>query len=333
MHKKILRLCNNYYYRETVPRTRPEAARKMACYISLDLVENACENAAMIRIKMGVLPAILALGAAAAQTGPPDASWGADRLASTVRTGDTAVAVEAAKALAEIKDSEVAYLALAGAVESRKLDAPVRLASIRALQNYGDARAAECYVGVLGDDDVRWAAADALIHFRTDGVTSRLMNVLAGDRKAKRRAAAAYALGRFREPAAFPTLLAALRDKDEEVRIRVCAAVAAYNDRAAVEPLIANLETDKKWRGRVAAASALGAVPDERSVRPLSAALDDKQPEVRATAAASLAAVGDMRAMDPLRARSKKEKDAAARKAIAQALEDLKAGVLERVKP
>jgi hypothetical protein len=287
----------------------------------------------MIRIKMGVLLSLLALGAAAAQTGPPDASWGADRLASTVRTGDTAVAVEAAKALAEIKGNETAYAALAGAVESRGLDAPVRLAAIRALEGYGDARAADCYVSVLGDDDVRWAAADALLHFRSDGVTSRLMSVLATDRKAKRRAAAAYALGRFRDAAAFRALLAALRDRDEEVRIRACAAVAAYNDRAAVEPLIANLQADKKWRGRVAAAAALGVVHDDRSVRPLAAALDDKRAEVRATAAASLAAIGDMRAMDPLRARSKKERDAAVGKAIAQALEDLKAAVLEGVKP
>ena len=306
----------------------------MARYISLDLIENACENAAMPKVKMSVLPVLLALGAAAAaQTGPPDASWGADRLASTVRTGDTAVAVEAAKALAEIKDNEIAYAALAGAVESRKLDAPVRLAAVRALEGYGDARAAESYLRVLGDDDVRWAAADALLRFRSDGLTSRLMNVVATDKKAKRRAAAAYALGRFRDAASFPTLLSALRDRDEEVRIRACAAVAAYNDRAAVEPLIANLESDKKWRGRVAAAAALGVVHDERSVRPLAAALDDKRAEVRATAAASLAAIGDMRAMDPLRTRLKREKDGDVHKAIAQALDGLKAGVLEGVKP
>ena len=72
---------------------------------------------------------------------------------------------------------------------------------------------------------------------------------------------------------------------------------------------------------------------DERSVRPLSAALDDKRPEIRAAAAASLAAVGDMRAMDPLRTRLKREKDGDVRGAITQALEDLKAGVLEGVKP
>lgn len=326
MHKKLSYMCNNFHERRTVP--------EMARYISLDLIEKYCENAPVMRMKTGIVLVTFALGAAAAaQPGPPDASWGADRLASTMRTGDTTVAVEAAKALAEITGNEVAYAALADAVQSRKLDVPVRLAAIRALQGYGDARAAQCYMNVLGDDDVRWAAADALVYFRTGAVTSRLMNILAADKKAKRRAAAAYALGRFRDAAAFPTLLAALRDRDVEVRVRACAAAAAYGDRAAVEPLIANLKSDKKWRGRLAAALALGVVHDERSVRPLGAALDDKRPEIRSAAAASLAAIGDMRAMDPLRARLKVEKDGAVRETITQALDELKAGVLTGVKP
>jgi HEAT repeat protein len=270
---------------------------------------------------------------AAAQTGPPEASWGVDRLASAVRTGDAAVAVEAAKVLAEMRGNEVAFAALAGAVEDRRREAPVRLAAITALQRTGDARAATCYLNVLGDEDVCWAAADALIYFRDGAVTSRLTNILAADKKARRRAAAAYALGRRRDAAAFPTVLAGLRDREAEVRVRACAAAAAYNDRAAVEPLLANLAGDKDWRGRLAAALALGVVHDERSVKPLGAALDDKQAEVRAAAAASLAAIGDMRAMDPLRARFKREKDESVREAIAGALEDLKAGVLKGVKP
>jgi HEAT repeat protein len=65
----------------------------------------------------------------------------------------------------------------------------------------------------------------------------------------------------------------------------------------------------------------------------LGAALNDKKAAVRAGAAASLAAIGDVRAMDLLRARSRKEKDAAAREAITQALADLKAAVLSEVKP
>lgn len=277
---------------------------------------------------------VLLLGAAAwAQVGPPDPSWGADRLAAHLTGGDTAVAVEAAKALAELKDSAVAFNALAGAVENKKLDAPVRLAAVRALEGYGAPRAAASFIAVLGDDDVRWAAADALLKFKSADVTGQLVRILSSDKKAKRRATAAYALGRFRDAAAFQPVLRALGDRDADVRARACAAAAFYGDSAAVEPLIANLQNDKDARGRLAAAQALGVVRDERSVRPLSEALSDKNVEVRAAAAASLAAVGDARAMDPLRARLKKEKDKIARAAISQALDDLKAAILSEVKP
>ena len=271
--------------------------------------------------------------AASAQTGPPDASWGVDRLAAAAKSKDTAFAVEAVKVLAEIKNSPVAFNALAGAVENKKLDAAVRVAAIRVVERYGDARAASSLMAVLGDDDVRWAAADALLHFKSDAVTAQLVNTLSRDKKSKRRAAAAYALGRLRAAPAYEPLLAALRDGNVEVRIRACAAVAAYGDRAGVEPLIVNLKTDKDWRGRLAAVRALGLVRDDRSVRPLGAALNDKKAAVRAGAAASLAAIGDVRAMDLLRARLRKEKDAAAREAITRALADLKAAVLSEVKP
>lgn len=276
---------------------------------------------------------ILLAAAALAQTGPPDASWGADRLAAYVASGDTASAVAAAKALAEIKDNTVAFNALAGAVENKKLDGPVRVAAIHALEGYGEPRAAASFIAVFGHDDVRWAAADALVHFKSDDVTNRLVRTLTADKKAKRRATAAYALGRLRDAAAFRPLVAALADRDADVRARACAAVAAYGDAAGVEPLIGNLKNDKDWRARVAAARALGVVRDERSVRPLSEALGDERPEVRAAAAASLAAIGDARAMDPLRTRLKKEKDKAARAAMTQALNDLKTAILSDVKP
>jgi len=277
--------------------------------------------------------ALLFAAAAWAQTGPPDPSWGADRLAAHLTGGDTAVAVEAAKALAEITGNEVAYAALAGAVENKKLASPVRLAAIRALERYGEPRAAASFMAVFDHDDVRWAAADALLSFKTADVTSRLVRILSSDKKAERRATAAYAIGRFRDAAAFQPLLAALRDLDARVRARACAAAASYGDRAAVEPIIANLQNDKDTRSRLAAAQALGVVRDERSVRPLAEALNDKKAEVRAAAAASLAAVGDARAMDPLRTRLKKEKDKVARAAISQALDDLKSAILSEVKP
>ncbi|UCH78936.1 MAG: HEAT repeat domain-containing protein, partial [Candidatus Coatesbacteria bacterium] len=240
---------------------------------------------------------VLTCATAAAQPGPPEASWGADRLAAVLKSGDTAAAVEAAKALAELTDSAVAFTALTAAVENGKLAPAARAAAIEALVRYGDARAAESFLRVLGEEEVRWAAADALLHFKSGAVTSRLITIVRGDKKAKRRATAAYSLGRFREPEGFAPLREALDDDKAEVRIRACAALAAYDDRRAVEPLIRNVETDKDRLARRAAVEALARVPDERSVRPLAAALHDKEAEVRAAAAESLAAIGDVRAI------------------------------------
>jgi len=287
----------------------------------------------VVAVRRTLVFTALTCAAAAAQPGPPEASWGADRLAAVLKSGDTAAAVEAAKALAELTDSTVAFAALTGAVENGKLDAAVRAASIEALVRYGDARAAESFLRVFGEEEVRWAAADALLHFKSEAVTSRLITVLRADKKEKRRATAAYALGRFQEPEGFAPLQEALDDAKAEVRVRACAALASYGDRRAVEPLIRKVETDKDRNARRAAAEALGRVPDERSVRPLAAALYDKEAEVRIAAAKSLAAIRDVRALDALRDRLPREKDPPTREAITRALEELKAAVLSEVKP
>ncbi|MGD8718522.1 MAG: HEAT repeat domain-containing protein [Candidatus Zixiibacteriota bacterium] len=280
-------------------------------------------------IFFGVLGATAAWG----QGGPPDPSWGADRLAAALTSDDTAYAVEAAGALARLEGSEVAFAALSGAVENDGLNAAVRVAAIRALESTGDSRAAASFLTVLGDDDVRWAAADALLPFKSDALRERLVEVLSGDKKSRRRATAAYALGRLRDDAAFRPLLDALGDEAEEVRVRACAAAAAYGDRAAVEPLIARLTEDKKWKVRLAAAEALGVVTDDRAVRPLCEALDHKKPEIRIAAAESLAAIGDMRAMDALRGRLKVERDDDVTEALTKAVDDLTAAVLHGAKP
>jgi len=275
----------------------------------------------------------LALAAAAwAQVGAPDASWGADRLAAAMRGKDAAVAVEAAKALGELKDDAAAFDALASAVTDAKLDATVRSAALRALEKRGDARATTCLVATLGDERLGSAAAEALARYPSPELTKQLGQIAAGDKKAKRRADAVYALGRLHDASAFQPLLATMRDKDAEVRARACLAVAAYNDQKAVEPLLVNLNTDKDWRGRLAAAQALGLVRDERSVKPLCERLEDDRAEVRGAAACSLAAIGDVRAMDPLRAGVAKEKNDAARAAMTAALEKIKADILKGVK-
>lgn len=279
-----------------------------------------------------IIAAALTAVAASAQVGPPDASWGADRLAAALAGKDTAVAVAAAKALGELTDSAVAFDALATAVTDRKFAPEVRNAAIRALAFRGDARATTAFVAALGDDAVGSAAAEALRAYPSAELTARLATVLGTDKKAKRRADAAYALGRLHDEAAFQPLLASLRDKDGAVRARACEAVASFGEPQAVEPLIVNLGTDDDWRGRLAAAKALAFFKDERSVKPLCERLEDGRAEVRAAAATSLAVVGDVRAMDPLRARVKEENDGAARAAMNAALDKMKADILSGVK-
>jgi len=280
----------------------------------------------------GGMSLALVAAAALAQTGPPDAGWGADRLAAALKSKDTAVAVEAAKALGTLTDSAVAFGALAAAVTDRALVAEVRGAALQALKERGDARATSYMLAALGDDAVGREAAEALRAFPSAELTAQLINILATDKKGRRRADAAYALTLLRDVTASQALTTALRDGDVEVRVYACAGVAALGDAAAVEPLVVNLKTDNHWRGRHAAAQALGAFKDPRAVKPLCERLADDRAEVRTAAAESLAALGDVQAMDPLRARLKVEKDDTARAAIARALEKLKEDVLKGVK-
>jgi len=275
----------------------------------------------------------VAAWAADGAVGPPDASWGADRLAAALQGPDAAVAVAAAAALGELRESAVAYAALSGATANRKLAPQVRGASVKALAGYGDARATMTLVGVLGDKDVGYAAASALPAFASPALTTALITTLRGDKDAAKRAAAAGVLGRVRGAGAADALAAALTDKDAGVRAAAADALGGLGDAAATEPLCAVATGDKDWRARWAAAKALGVLKDERAVTALCGRLEDKRPEVRATAAASLTAVGDVRALDPLRARYKVEKDAATKRAMGAAIEGMTKAVVEGIKP
>lgn len=271
--------------------------------------------------------------AAAALAEPPDASWGADRLAATVNGKDTAVAVEAAKALGSMRDSAVAYTTLTTAATNKKLVADVRAAAIKALVVYGNAAAADDIIrGALGDPAVNTYAGDALLALNSAEVGGKVAAVATGDKDPARRAAAAELLGRLRPASAYDTLVKAAGDKTADVRVAAARAYGRLGDERAVEPLLKALE-DKDWRVRHAACLSLAGFKDDSSVKPLCERLSDGRGEVRCAAAATLAAIGDERALDPLRARFKTENNDDAKQAIAKAIDDIHMSVLKGIKP
>ena len=104
------------------------------------------------------------------------------------------------------------------------------------------------------------------------------------------RASAAEALVKIGAPAVEP-LIAALKDKDSDVRYAAAKALGEIKDPRAVEPLIAALG-DESSGVRLAAAKSLGEIKDPRAVEPLSAALKDENKYVRRAAAHALDRLG-----------------------------------------
>ena len=136
------------------------------------------------------------------------------------------------------------------------------------------------------------------------------------------RKAAAYALGKIKDPRAVEPLIAALKDHNSDVREAAAYALGKIKDPRAVEPLIAALK-DEDSDVRKAAAEALGEIKDPRAVEPLIAALKDESSSVRRAAAEALGKIGDPRAVEPLIA-ALKDKDSDVRYAAAKALGEIK---------
>ena len=136
---------------------------------------------------------------------------------------------------------------------------------------------------------------------------------------------ARMALVEIGEPAIEP-LVAALKDKNQEVRALVTSALREIlrktKDPRAPEPLIATLNHEHDDVRR-RAASLLGIIGDPRAVEPLIDALSDEDDEVRASAAEALGRIGDSRAVEPL-AVALKDKDEEVRKRAAEALENVR---------
>ena len=79
------------------------------------------------------------------------------------------------------------------------------------------------------------------------------------------------------------------------MRAQACWALGERGAASAVDPLIQMLKNDPNADARSQAASALGAIGDVRAADALTAALKDKEPDVRREAAMGLARLADGR--------------------------------------
>jgi HEAT repeat protein len=206
---------------------------------------------------------------------------------------------------------------------TRAEDADVREIALRALARIKDPRAVVPLVEALRKSEVWLAPRIADILGRHgEIVVDPMIGFLNETTRHPARAWAANILGELRAPRAFPVLVRALGDLDDEVRAKAAGALGRLGDRRAITYLLDTLLTDPAPFVRARIAGALGQFNEpeviERLVRalgdpawwvrmrsvealeqigpvaesPLLLALDDPDPEIRIRAAVALERLG-----------------------------------------
>jgi HEAT repeat protein len=150
----------------------------------------------------------------------------------------------------------------------------------------------------VDDGDVRWAAADILVHMPVAGEVLDALRVLLRTGTAAQRKMAAYCLRDLdvRLPLVEQTMLAALDDADAGVRMAgMSALVRLSSDRAVLAQRLVRLIQDRDPGVRRAAAAALGAAGyrSDGVLTALRAAAADADPSLRRAAERSLRQLTD----------------------------------------
>ncbi|TET35035.1 MAG: HEAT repeat domain-containing protein [Planctomycetota bacterium] len=191
-------------------------------------------------------------------TGEPDAVPLLLELTSAERPA--AVSGSAYAALGRIGDPRGFQAVVAGLYDMRK---KVQEKAIAALRRYGTARAAEAFIERL-DSPVKLYFREKVLEALGDighlSAVSVLEDALSSDSH-EIVAAAVIGLGSMRHPAAFSTLLDAVRRNDAWTRYFTAFALANYQEPEAVRALIKILD-DPESGNRLAAASALDGIGD-----------------------------------------------------------------------
>ena len=243
-----------------------------------------------------------------------------DRLRTSTRWRDRAFAAEL---LGRVGNANAVPALLDTVRATRSEDGDVREIALRALARIADPRAVAPLVDALRSAEP-WLAprlADVLTRHGAGSVTP-MMRLLENGGRHHARPWAANVLGELRAQRAFPVLVRALGDIEDEVRARAAYALGRLGDRRAIPYLLEHLLTDPAPFVRARIAGALGQFDDpevvERLVRaladpawwvrmrsvealeqigpqaegPLLVALDDPDPELRMRAAVGLERLG-----------------------------------------
>lgn len=169
-------------------------------------------------------------------------------------------------------------------------DPDVRRAAVIGLSERGGENVADALLDVLDDPnaDVRRYAIMSLAEFRSEKALPAILEALADDNAEVRRFAV-MALTEYDESDQIITALRkSLKDPNADVRRHALMAIGEYRDVASLDLLIDVLENDKNSDLRQYAAMALGEIGDIKAVDALTAALKDKNKEVRRHAAFAL---------------------------------------------
>ena len=229
----------------------------------------------------------------------------------------------AAELLGRVGNAKAVPALLETIQATRSEDGDVREIALRALARIGDPRAVLPLVEALKLAE-NWLApriADILVR-HGDPVVEPILAFLSDPTRHPARAWAANILGELKVQRAFPVLVVALKDLDDEVRAKAAGALGKLGDRRAVTYLLDHLLSDPAPFVRARIAGALGQFTDgeviDRLVRalgdpawwvrmrsvealeqigptaesPLSVALDDPDPEIRIRAAVALERLG-----------------------------------------
>ena len=244
----------------------------------------------------------------------------ADRLRSARRWRERAFAAEL---LGRVGNAKAVPALLETVQATKREDADVREIALRALARIGDPQAVPPLVAALRSAEP-WLApriADILTR-HGDAAVPPMIECLEEGGRHHARAWAANVLGEVRAQRAFPVLVRALGDLEDEVRAKAAYALGRLGDARAIPYLLEHLLTDPAPFVRARIAGALGQFdePDviERLVRslgdpawwvrmrsvealeqigpqaeaPLLVALDDPDPELRMRAAVALERLG-----------------------------------------
>ncbi len=217
-----------------------------------------------------------------------------DAIGSALEDDDEEVRAAAARALGQISCPRSVDLLIA-CLKNEGRGGDARRAAAESLGKLKAPRAIEPLIAVF--DDVQWKA-HAAVTAMGRAALGPLKKTLEHE-DPKLRIGAVKALGAMKTPEAIDLVMAAIGDKNHDVRRTVVWVLKESKDPRAARTLEVALD-DKDPYVRSWAARALGEVGDAESVEPLIAALRHVDPTLRRAAAVALSQLEDPRSVKPL---------------------------------